>query len=170
MFVVLEGTSYKVLGGTNVVKGAIVQIVDAEELGGARTHTAVSAVAHYRAKDDAACLAHIRDYVARLPHAGRPPAPGGKPKRNPKELYDLLPADHRMSYDVRAVLDCVLDAGALDEFQPDIAPEMICGHGAVAVRPGALIAHYRGVIERPHAATKIVGAIFTRSDPTVHSV
>ncbi len=159
----VEGTSFMGLGGPNLVKGAIGQIVDAEELGGARTHTAVSAVAHYRAKDDAACLAHIRDYVARLPHAGRPPAPGGKPKRNPKELYDLLPADHRMSYDVRAVLECLLDAGALDEFQPDIAPEMICGHGAVAGRPVALIANSRGLIKSRDSAPKIGGIIYTAS-------
>src|SRR5260370_25494445 len=160
----VEGTSFMGLGGPNLVKGAIGQIVDAEELGGARTHTAVSAVAHYRAKDDAACLAHIRDYVARLPHAGRPPAPGGKPKRNPKELYDLLPADHRMSYDVRAVLECLLDAGALDEFQPDIAPELICGHGAVAGRPVALIANSRGLIKSRDSAPKIGGIIYTASD------
>jgi acetyl-CoA carboxylase carboxyltransferase component len=159
----VEGTSFMGLGGPNLVKGATGQIVDAEDLGGARTHTAVSAVAHYRAKDDAACLAHIRDYVARLPHAARPPAPGGKPKRHPRELYDLLPADHRMSYDVRAVLDCLLDAGALDEFQPDIAPEMICGHGAVAGRPVALIANSRGVIKSRDTAPKIGGIIYTAS-------
>ncbi len=120
----VEGTSFMGLGGPNLVKGATGQTVDAESLGGAATHTAVSAVAHYRAKDDRECLARIREYVARLPRTLRPPAPGGKPKRSPKDLYDLLPSDHRMSYDVRAVLDCVLDAGKLDEFQPDLAPEM----------------------------------------------
>src|SRR5260370_20424512 len=65
----VEGTSFMGLGGPNLVKGAIGQIVDAEELGGAATHTAVSAVAHYRAKDDRACLLRIREYLGRLPHA-----------------------------------------------------------------------------------------------------
>jgi len=142
----VEGTSFMGLGGPNLVKGATGQVVDAEALGGATTHTTVSAVAHYRAKDDQECLARIREYVARLPRTLRPPAPGGKPKRSPKDLYDLLPADHRMSYDARAVLECLIDAGELDEFQPDVAPEMICGHGAVAGRPVALIANSRGVI------------------------
>src|SRR5207244_11881867 len=123
------------------------QTVDAESLGGAATHTAVSAVAHYRAKDDRECLTRIREYVARLPRTLRPPAPGGKPKRGPKELYDLLPSDHRMSYDVRAVLECLLDAGKLDEFQPDRAPEMICGHGAIEGRTAARIATSRGAIK-----------------------
>jgi acetyl-CoA carboxylase carboxyltransferase component len=160
----VEGTSFMGLGGPNLVKGATGQAVDAEALGGARTHTAVSAVAHYRAPDDASCLAQIREYVARLPRTFRPPAPGGKPKRNPKDLYELLPADHRMSYDVRAVLDCVLDDGAVAEFQPDVAPEMICGHGAIAGRPMALIANSRGVIKgKPGAAPKIGGIIYTAS-------
>ena len=169
----VDGTSFMGLGGPNLVKGATGQTVDAESLGGARTHTAVSAVAHYRAKDDAECLARIREYVARLPRTLRPPAPGGKPKRNPKELYDLLPSDHRMSYDVRAVLECLLDAergsgrnggSALDEFQPDVAPEMICGHGAIEGRPVALIANSRGVIKgRSGEPPKIGGIIYTES-------
>jgi acetyl-CoA carboxylase carboxyltransferase component len=160
----VEGTSFMGLGGPNLVKGATGQAVDAEALGGARTHTAVSAVAHYRARDDNACLEQMREYVARLPRTLRPPAPGGEPKRNPKDLYELLPADHRMSYDVRAVLDCVLDDGVLVEFQPDVAPEMICGHGAIAGRPVALIANSRGVIKgKPGEAPKIGGIIYTAS-------
>ncbi len=164
----VEGTSFMGLGGPNLVKGATGQTVDAESLGGAATHTAVSAVAHYRAKDDRACLARIREYVARLPRTLRPAASGGKPKRSPKELYDLLPSDHRMSYDVRAVLECLLDAGKLDEFQPDRAPEMICGHGAIDGRTVALIANSRGVIKGRKGggetgAPKIGGIIYTES-------
>src|SRR2546423_7282736 len=70
----VEGTSFMGLGGPNLVKGATGQTVDAESLGGAATHTAVSAVAHYRAKDDRECLTRIREYVARLPRTLRPPA------------------------------------------------------------------------------------------------
>ena len=161
----VEGTSFMGLGGPNLVKGATGQTVDAETLGGARTHTAVSAVAHYRAKDDEECLARIREQVARLPRAPRPePPPGGKPKRNPKDLYELLPADHRMSYDVGAVLECLLDGGRLDQFQPDLAPEMICGHGAIAGRAVALIANSRGVIKgKKGESPKIGGIIYTES-------
>ncbi len=161
----VEGTSFMGLGGPNLVKGATGQTVDAETLGGARTHTAVSAVAHYRAKDDEECLARIREQVARLPRAPRPePPPGGKPKRNPKDLYELLPADHRMSYDVGAVLECLLDGGRLDQFQPDLAPEMICGHGAIAGRAIALIANSRGVIKgKKGESPKIGGIIYTES-------
>src|SRR5258706_1639482 len=69
VIIMVEGTSFMGLGGPNLVKGAVGQVVDAESVGGAKTHTAVSAVAHYRAKDDKECLARIREYVGRLPHA-----------------------------------------------------------------------------------------------------
>jgi len=162
----VEGTSFMGLGGPNLVKGATGQVVDAESLGGATTHTTVSAVAHYRATDDRSCLARLREYVARLPHIPRPTPPAQGPKRDPQELYELLPADHRMSYDVRAVLECLLDAGRLDEFQPDVAPEMICGHGAIEGRQVALIANSRGVIKgnkKKGEPPKIGGIIYTES-------
>ena len=160
----VEGTSFMGLGGPNLVKGATGQTVDAESLGGASTHTGRSAVAHYRAKDDAACLEQLREYVARLPWTPPAPAAGAKPVRDLSALYDLLPTDHRMSYDVRAVLDCLIDAGSLREFQPDIAPELICAHAAIAGHPLALIANSRGVIKgRQGAAPKIGGIIYPES-------
>jgi len=161
----VEGTSFMGLGGPNLVKGATGQVVDAESLGGATTHTAVSGVAHYRAKNDKDCLAKIRDYVARLPHGRAPRRTYPAPKRDPKQLYELNPADHRMSYDVRAVLECLLDAGRLDEFQSDVAPEMICGHGAIEGRQVAVIANSRGVIkgQKKGEPPKIGGIIYTES-------
>src|ERR671938_141721 len=66
----VEGTSFMGLGGPNLVKGATGQTVDAEQLGGAVTHTDVSGVAHYAVDDDEACLQKLRDLVAQLP----PPA------------------------------------------------------------------------------------------------
>ncbi|HEY6808237.1 MAG TPA: carboxyl transferase domain-containing protein, partial [Gemmatimonadales bacterium] len=106
----VEGTSFMGLGGPNLVKGATGQTVDGETLGGATTHTGTSAVAHYRAKNDAECLERVRAYVARLPRRAPAAAPrAAAPRRAAAELYELLPGDHRMSYDVRAVLDCLLD-------------------------------------------------------------
>jgi acetyl-CoA carboxylase carboxyltransferase component len=161
----VDGTSFMGLGGPNLVKGATGQVVDAETLGGAATHTTISAVAHYRATDDTECLGRIREYVTRLPRTPSAPRTFRAPPRDPNALYELIPADHRMSYDVRAVLECLLDAGRLDEFQPDVAPEMICGHGAIAGRPVALIANSRGVIKgkTPRAAPRIGGIIYTES-------
>ena len=160
----VDGSSFMGLGGPNLVKGATGQVVNAEELGGARTHTAVSGVAHYRAKDDGECLERLREYIGRLPYAPPPEPAPGRAGRDPQDLYRLLPTDHRMSYDVRAVLECVLDEGRLDEFQRDLAPEMICGHAAIEGRTVALIANSRGVIKgRQGEPPKIGGIIYTES-------
>ncbi|MGH7535956.1 MAG: acyl-CoA carboxylase subunit beta [Gemmatimonadales bacterium] len=163
----VEGTSFMGLGGPNLVKGATGQTIDAESLGGARTHTELSAVAHYRAPDDATCLQRIREYVSRLPrpegvaHRLLPPRP---PARPPADLFDILPQDHRLSYDMRHVLACLLDGGALDEFQPDVAREMLCGHAHIEGWPVAVIANQRGVIKgQPGERPRFGGILYTGS-------
>ncbi|MEP6688989.1 MAG: carboxyl transferase domain-containing protein [Gemmatimonadales bacterium] len=163
----VEGTSFMGLGGPNLVKGATGQTIDAETLGGAVTHTDVSAVAHYRAANDAECLARIRTYVSRLPrvdgirHQVRPPEP---PARPAEALYDILPQDHRLSYDMRHVLDALLDGGVLDEFQPGVAREMLCGHAHIEGWPVAVIANQRGIIKgRPDERPRFGGIVYTGS-------
>jgi 3-methylcrotonyl-CoA carboxylase beta subunit len=163
----VEGTSFMGLGGPNLVAGATGQRVDSETLGGAATHTTVSGVAHYRAADDAACLAKIREYVARLPREDglrHHVVPAVPPSSRPETLYELLPHDHRMSYDMHQVLACLLDGGVLDEFQPEIAKEMLCGHARIEGWPVAVIANQRGIVkarsgERPHFG----GIVYTES-------
>jgi acetyl-CoA carboxylase carboxyltransferase component len=163
----VEGTSFMGLGGPNLVKGATGQTIDSETLGGARTHTEQSAVAHYRAANDTECLERIRQYVGRLPrleavgHRIRPPRPPARPSA---DLYEILPQDHRLSYDMRQVLACLLDDGALDEFQPDVAREMICGHAHIEGRPVAVITNQRGVVKgQPGERPKFGGILYTGS-------
>jgi 3-methylcrotonyl-CoA carboxylase beta subunit len=162
----VEGTSFMGLGGPNLVKGATGQTVDGEFLGGASTHTSISAVAHYSAKDDRACLAMIREYVARLPRTpeSRSLKPETKPAKPAAELERILPKDHRMSYDMREILACLLDGGVLDEFQPAVGGEMLCGHARIAGRPVAILANQRGVIKgRPGTTPRFGGILYTES-------
>jgi 3-methylcrotonyl-CoA carboxylase beta subunit len=163
----VEGTSFMGLGGPNLVKGATGQTIDSESLGGAKTHTEVSAVAHYRAANDTECLTRIREYIARLPrtqgigHRVRPTRPPARPST---DLYDILPQDHRLSYDMRQILACLLDDGALDEFQPDVAREMICGHAHIEGQPVALIANQRGIVKgQPGERPRFGGIVYTGS-------
>ncbi|PKL93844.1 MAG: propionyl-CoA carboxylase, partial [Gemmatimonadetes bacterium HGW-Gemmatimonadetes-1] len=163
----VEGTSFMGLGGPNLVKGATGQTVDGETLGGARTHTETSGVAHYLATDDRDCLDQIRRYVGRLPRAAtaRPAVTEAvPPKTDPTVLYDILPQDHRMSYDMRHVLECLLDGGVFDEFQPAIAGEMLCGHARIEGIPVAVIANQRGVIKgKPGTRPRFGGIVYAES-------
>lgn len=170
IIIMVEGTSFMGLGGPNLVKGATGEVVDGEVLGGAVTHTVTSAVAHYRAANDEGALEYIRDYLASLPSTDRiardkrTASAGGHGGHPVEELYDLLPTDHRMAYDMQTVLKCVLDGGRLQEFQPDVAAEMICGHGHIDGFPVAVIANQRGLIKgKPGERPKFGGIVYTDS-------
>jgi 3-methylcrotonyl-CoA carboxylase beta subunit len=164
VILMVKGTSFMGLGGPNLVKGATGQSIDGETLGGAVTHTEVSAVAHYAAESDADCLRQIRDLVARLPlpdhkiNASVPVADGDASKKAEK-LYDILPTDHRMAYDMHAVLKCIVDGGRLDEFQPGVAKEMICADAAIEGINVGIIANHRGLIKQPAGSQARFGGI-----------
>ena len=166
VILMVEGTSFMGLGGPNLVKGATGQTVEAEELGGAWTHTAISGVAHYRLPDDAKCVERIRQLIGELPappvitvrSAALPAAGDGE------TLYAVMPDDHRQPYDMRAVLGALLDGGAFDEFQADYAPEIMCGTGRIDGVAVGIIANARGMLKDPHGGPpKFGGIIYTDS-------
>jgi len=165
VILMVEGTSFMGLGGPNLVKGATGQSVGAEELGGARVHTEVSAVAHYMVESDEACLTKLRQLVSELPReVRREEATPTPPRRSAFELYDLLPEDHRQPYDMHAVLECLLDGDGLDEFQPGHAKEMICGTGFLDGAPVGVIANARGMIKTAAGGPpRFGGIVYTES-------
>lgn len=168
VILMVEGTSFMGLGGANLVKGATGQTIDNETLGGAMTHNAISGVAHYRTKDDKECIDKIRQLVEELPppfgvpasaspdSVDRPPKGG-----TPNALYDLLPADHRAPYDMRAVLATFLD-GEIDEFQADYAQEMICGTARIGGILVGVIANSRGM-SKGQKGPRFGGIVYTES-------
>ena len=168
VILMVEGTSFMGLGGPNLVKGATGQVVDAERLGGASTHTEISAVAHYKVPDDAACCAKIRDLIDRLPRdpeaAARSAGKGERNGRDAESLYDLLPSDHRMSYDMHTVLKTLVDDGALDEFQEALAREMICADARIDGQPIGIIANQRGLVKgRAGERPRFGGIVYAES-------
>jgi 3-methylcrotonyl-CoA carboxylase beta subunit len=166
VILMVEGTSFMGLGGPNLVRGATGQVVDAEVLGGARTHTEISAVAHYNVPDDAACCAKIRDLIDRLPRDRQivQRVTAQREARSADPLYDLLPNDHRMSYDMHAVLRAIVDDGALDEFQGALAREMICADARLAGQPVGIIANQRGLVKgREGERPRFGGIVYAES-------
>lgn len=164
IIIMVEGTSFMGLGGANLVKGATGQTIDNETLGGARTHNELSGVAHYRVADDQTCIAKIREFVAELPQSTSQATTEGQPARPLEELYDIIPEDHRQPYDVRKLLDCLLDDGHLDEFQADYAKEMITAHARLCGTQVGVIANHRGMIRVPGGKPpRFGGIIYTES-------
>ena len=166
MIIMVEGTSFMGLGGANLVKGATGQTIDNETLGGARTHNELSGVAHYRVPDDQTCIERIREFVSELPK----PAcaftveSGAEPVRSADELYEIIPEDHRQPYDVRRLLECLIDDGHLDEFQADYAKEMITAHARICGMQVGVIANHRGMVRMPGGKPpRFGGIIYTES-------
>lgn len=167
VILMVEGTSFMGLGGANLVKGATGQTIDNETLGGAATHNAISGVAHYKTKDDKACLEKIRDLVAELPEK-EPSRVSIKDSLQPiaksQELYSILPEDHRAPYDMKEVLNTFLDEGEMDEFQADFAKEMICGTARIGGILVGVIANSRGMSKgKPGSPPRFGGIVYTES-------
>lgn len=171
VILMVKGTSFMGLAGPNLVKGATGETIDAETLGGAITHTEVSGVAHYAVENDAECLRKIRDLVGRLPkpHAASSQlsadsAQTTAPATDPSALYDMLPSDHRMSYDMHAILSCIVDAESLDEFQQNLAKEMICADARIEGIQVGIVANQRGLIKgRAGEKPRFGGIIYAES-------
>jgi acetyl-CoA carboxylase carboxyltransferase component len=177
VILMVEGTSFMGLGGANLVKGATGQTIDNETLGGAMTHNAISGVAHYRTKDDKECLEKIRALVAELPVKETSRVSVSEPgavATGLRELYHILPEDHRAPYDMRAVLNCILDKkplatapgsdNTLDEFQADFAKEMICGTARIGGILVGVIANSRGMSKgKPGTPPRFGGIVYTES-------
>jgi acetyl-CoA carboxylase carboxyltransferase component len=171
VILMVKGTSFMGLAGPNLVKGATGETIDAETLGGAITHTEVSGVAHYAVENDAECLRKIRDLVGRLPRqhdVRRQLSVDGSETTatatDPSALYDMLPSDHRMSYDMHKILDCIVDKDSLDEFQQNLAREMICADARIEGIQVGIVANQRGLIKgRAGEKPRFGGIIYAES-------
>src|SRR6185436_15474550 len=113
-----QGTIF--LGGPPLVKAATGEEVTAEELGGADVHCRVSGVADHYAQNDADALRNVRDVFRSIPTPKKQALQIGDsedPHHDPAELYDVVPSDPRKAYDVRDVINRIVDASFFHEFK-----------------------------------------------------
>ncbi len=164
VIIMVEKASFMGLGGPNLVKGAVGQVTDSETLGGARMHTHVSGVAHFRAADDEACLEMIRQQIRQLEPPVHSSASGDAkpPKLDSEGLSAVLPSDHRLPYRTEELLDRILDDGESLEFQPDFAPEFLCMTARLNGRNIGVIANRRGFL-KTHTGPRIGGIVYSES-------
>jgi acetyl-CoA carboxylase carboxyltransferase component len=137
-----QGTIF--LGGPPLVQAATGEIVSAEELGGADVHTRISGVADHYAVDDEHALGIVRQIVGHLERRTydawpvRAPLP---PLRDPRELYGIVPADARQSYDVREVIARIVDASEFAEFKARYGTTLVCGFAHLEGHPVGILAN-----------------------------
>ena len=163
----VEGTSYMHITGPDIVKTVTHETVTSEELGGARTHSDISGVAHFTSPDDASCLLLVRDLLDYLPGNNAEDAPfratQDDPNRAEARLDALVPENSNQPYDMREVVKLVVDDGRFLEVHARYARNLIVGFcrlgGRVVGIVGNQPAHLAGVLD---IQASIKGARFIR--------
>ena len=137
-----QGTIF--LGGPPLVKAATGEIVTAEDLGGGDLHSRKSGVTDHLARDDRDALAIVRRIVATL--GPRTPAPWDV--RTPvdaiadqHDLYDVVPVDARVPYDVREVITRIVDGGEFSEFKAEYGTTLVTGFAHIHGHPVGIVAN-----------------------------
>lgn len=147
------------LAGPALVKAAIGQTADPEELGGASMHSRVSGTVDFHEKDDTACLQRLRSLVGLLP--ARPAEKSGlQPERNVQAVYDLVQGDGRGEYDVRDLLNCFIDAGSLQEFKPDYGRTIVTAYVLINGCPAGIVANQRRRSQTAKGEVQIGGVLY----------
>jgi propionyl-CoA carboxylase beta chain len=127
----VEGSSYMFITGPDVVKTVTGEEVTFEELGGAATHAARSGVAHFISPDDDACLEDARYLLSFLPQNNLDSPPYAEPvdsrDREDAELDTLIPDNPNKPYDMKAVIERVVDDGQFLEVHERFAENIVCG-------------------------------------------
>jgi acetyl-CoA carboxylase carboxyltransferase component len=141
------------LAGPALVKAALGQIVDPEELGGASMHSAISGTVDFHEPDDPTCLTHLRQLVGHLPphepHAALDDvdATGAVPDSDP--IYDIVSPDGTTEYDMRDVLNCIIDAESWNEYKQDYGKSLLTAFARIGGRSVGIVANQKN---RNHSA------------------
>jgi 3-methylcrotonyl-CoA carboxylase beta subunit len=158
------------LAGPSLVKAAIGQIVDADELGGARMHSQISGTVDFFEKDDPSCLKRLRSLVALLPEAKAIGAPDGralpkatKPAKNPDSVYDMISFDGRKNYDARDLLATIVDENSLDEYKADYGKTLVTAYARINGRPVGIVANQRVQVRTKKEGIQMGGVIYSDS-------
>jgi 3-methylcrotonyl-CoA carboxylase beta subunit len=161
------------LAGPSLVKAAIGQIVDAEELGGAQMHAEISGTVDFFEKDDPSCLTRVRSLVALLPEAqvsgrARPVRAGlavgaPKPAKDSNTIYDLISFDGQKNYDVRDLLATIIDANSMNEYKADYGKTIVTAYARINGRPVGIVANQRLQVRTRKEGIQMGGVIYSDS-------
>jgi 3-methylcrotonyl-CoA carboxylase beta subunit len=156
------------LAGPSLVKAAIGQIVDAEELGGAQMHAEISGTVDFYEKDDASCLKRLRSLIALLPEAKESKTPEmaketSKSAKSPDSIYDLISFDGQKQYDTRDLLASVVDANSIDEYKADYGKTIVTAYARIGGRAVGIVANQRLQVRTKEECIQMGGVIYSDS-------
>ncbi len=157
------------LAGPSLVKAAIGQIVDQEELGGAHMHAEISGTVDFYEKDDPSCLKRLRSLVGLLPESqqvkqakvAKENAP--RPANDPSAVYDLISLDGNNTYDARDLLASIIDADSLDEYKADYGKTLVTTYARIGGHAVGIVANQRHQVRTKKEGIQMGGVIYADS-------
>jgi propionyl-CoA carboxylase beta chain len=145
--VMVDGTSNMFITGPDVIKTVTGEDVSMEDLGGARTHNTKSGNSHYMGADEDDALDYVKALLSFLPSNNLDEGPrydGGadlEVNDTDRALDTLIPDSPNQPYDIRTVVEAVVDDGDFLEVQPLFAPNIVIGFGRVEGRSVGVVAN-----------------------------
>ncbi|MFC0261589.1 acyl-CoA carboxylase subunit beta [Fontibacter flavus] len=157
----VENTSYMFVTGPNVVKTVTQETVTAEELGGASTHSTKSGVTHFACANELECINHIKKLLSYVPQNCEDEAPVYEYEMKDDEsreiLNNIIPDNPNHPYDMREVIDGIVDEGSFFEVHKNYADNIVVGFARLAGRSIGIVGNQpqslAGVLDN-HASIK----------------
>ncbi len=157
------------LAGPALVKSAIGQEVSHEDLGGAEMHAGISGTIDYREPNDEACIERLRSLTALIgPDSDTPDPPFTRSapqsaKRPGSDIYDIVSPDPRKDYEVRDVMDCIVDADSFDEYRPEYGQTLVCGTARINGFPVGIVANQHHQVRPAEGPIQFGGVLYVDS-------
>lgn len=133
------------LAGPALVKAAIGQTVDHEELGGAKMHASISGTIDYREQTDESCLHRLRRLIELLPDTYGVKLRGYPDSTKPSDgIYAAVDPEGRKEYDIRdLIVPFLVDGGQFDEYKAEFGQTLVCGHGKIGGHAVGIVANQK---------------------------
>jgi acetyl-CoA carboxylase carboxyltransferase component len=163
---IVKGTGSVFLAGPHLVKAAIGEQADIEELGGAEMHCEISGVTDHEMPDEESCLKKIRSIISKLgdrPKAGFDRIAPKPPKHNPEEILALIPDDRTKPFDMYPVLARIVDAGEFDEYKATYGKTVITAYARIDGWAVGIVANQRAVVKTKKGEMQVGGVIYSES-------
>lgn len=163
---IVDKTGSIFLAGSYLVKAAIGENIDNETLGGATTHCEVSGVTDYKCKDDADCLTRIRNIMSKVGHydkAGFNRETTALPKKDPKEIYGIIPDVRDKQYDMHEIIMRLVDNSEFEEYKELYGQSIICAYARIDGWAVGIVANQRKVVKSKKGEMQFGGVIYSDS-------
>ncbi|HRP18636.1 MAG TPA: carboxyl transferase domain-containing protein, partial [Ginsengibacter sp.] len=154
------------LAGPYLVKAAIGETTDTETLGGAHTHNAISGIADYQFDNEQECLDHIKRIISKMgtqPGAGFDRITPVAPQKNTEDVYGIHSKDNKTPYDVREIIETIVDADSFDEFKKEYGKTIVCGYARIEGWAVGIVANQRLNIKTSKGELQMGGVIYNDS-------